>query len=90
MLIGERANEEVVKGIQELVSATSSVERVNEVLTMHVGPEYILVNLSVEFNDEIRTQQMEKVISSIDKEIKQNYSNVKRVFIEAESWNFTF
>ena len=57
---------------------------------MHAGSEFILVNLSVEFNDEIRTQQMEKVISSIDNQIKQSYPLVKRVFIEAESWKYTF
>ena len=90
LLIGESANEEVIQGIRKIVSTYSGVERVNEVLTMHVGPEFILVNLSVEFNDEIRTQQMEKVISSIDNQIKQGYPLVKRVFIEAESWKFTF
>ena len=90
LLIGESASEEVVKGIRNIVSEFSSVERVNEVLTMHMGPEYILVNLSVEFNDSIRTEQMESVISNIDKNIKQQFSHVKRVFIEAESWKFTF
>ncbi len=90
LLIGERANEEVVSGIRELVSKTSGVEKVNEVLTMHMGPEYILVNLSVEFNDEIQTQQLESVIAQIDQEIKQKFIRVKRVFIEAESWKFTF
>lgn len=90
LLIGESASEEVVIGIREMVSKFSGVERVNEVLTMHMGPEYILVNLSVEFNDAIRTEKMESVIANIDKDIKQQFKNVKRVFIEAESWKFTF
>lgn len=90
LLIGESASEEVVKGIRELVSKFPSVERVNEVLTMHMGPEYILVNLSVEFNGTIRTEEIESVIATIDKNIKQQFKNVKRVFIEAESWKFTF
>lgn len=90
LLIGESANDEVVQGIRKIVNDFSGVERVNEVLTMHLGPEYILVNLSVEFNDQIRTQQMETVISSIDNKIKDLFPRVKRVFIEAESWKFTF
>ena len=88
LLIGESANQDVVDGIGRVVNKYRGVERVNEVLTMHIGPEYILVNLSVEFNDEIRTGKMEDVISKIDREIKQKYKNVKRVFIEAESWSF--
>ncbi len=89
LLIGESASDEVVNGIREMVVGFTSVERVNEVLTMHMGPDYILVNLSVEFNDEIYTEQMESVIAHIDKNIKQSFVNVKRVFIEAESWKFT-
>ena len=53
-----------------MVTGFQGVEQVNEVLTMHMGPDYILVNLSVEFNDEIRTEQMEVVIAHIDKNIK--------------------
>ena len=90
LLIGESANEEVVEGIRDIVSNVACVERVNEVLTMHMGPEYILVNLSVEFNDSIRTEQMESVIAKIDSDIKRQFMYVKRVFIEAESWKFTF
>ena len=88
LLIGESANKPVVEGIRKVVKNYRSVERVNEVLTMHMGPEFILVNLSVEFNDDIRAEKMEGVIAKIDKEIKQKYKNVKRVFIEAESWAF--
>jgi len=89
LLIGESASDEVVNGIREMVVGFTGVERVNEVLTMHMGPDYILVNLSVEFNDEIHTEQMESVIAHIDKNIKQSFVNVKRVYIEAESWKFT-
>jgi len=55
LLIGEAAEPEIVNGVTKIVNKYSGVEHVNEVLTMHMGPEYILVNLSVEFNDDIRT-----------------------------------
>lgn len=89
LLIGESASDDVVDGIRKMVTEFTGVERVNEVLTMHMGPDYILVNLSVEFNDEIHTEKMESVVALIDKSIKQAFINVKRVFIEAESWKFT-
>jgi len=89
LLIGEAAEPEIINGVTKIANKYSGVEQVNEVLTMHMGPEYILVNLSVEFNDNIRAEKMEDVIASIDKEIKQNYKNIKRVFIEAESWNIS-
>ncbi|WP_455219370.1 cation diffusion facilitator family transporter, partial [Kaarinaea lacus] len=42
LLIGESANKRVVKSIRELVNKSNYVEHVNEILTMHMGPEYIL------------------------------------------------
>ncbi len=90
LLIGESADPIVVNGIRKIVNDYSGVEQVNEVLTMHMGPDYILVNLSVEFNDDIRAEKMEEVIAHIDKNIKQSFINVKRVFIEAESWKYTY
>lgn len=85
LLIGESANRQVVEGIRHLLNQTRGVQKVNEVLTMHMGPEYILVNLSVEFYDHFRTDKMEILISQIDREIKARYKHVKRVFIEAEA-----
>ncbi|MEM7402081.1 MAG: cation diffusion facilitator family transporter [Pseudomonadota bacterium] len=88
LLIGEAADPEVVSGIKKIVNKYSGVEEINEVLTMHMGPDYILVNLSVQFNDEIRTDKLEEVIAKIDREVKEKYKNIKRIFIEAESFSF--
>jgi divalent metal cation (Fe/Co/Zn/Cd) transporter len=50
-----------------------------------MGPEYILVNLSVDFVDNATTEQIEDVIDALDKKLKGRVPNVKRVFVEAES-----
>ncbi len=85
LLIGESATKPVVAGIRQLVSAQPDVERVNEVLTMHMGPDFILLNLSVDFNDAATTEKLEARIAHIDKQIKEAYPEVKRIFIEAET-----
>ncbi len=85
LLIGESANERVVNGIRRIAEAHGEVERVNEVLTLHMGPDFILVNLSLSFRDELPAAAMEVVIAKIDNELKEGFPNVKRVFIEAEA-----
>lgn len=85
LLIGERANREVVDGIRRLVRAQPQVRHVNEVLTMHMGPEFILVNISVDFEDSLRTGEMEEAVAHMDQQIKAYFSNVQRVFVEAEA-----
>jgi divalent metal cation (Fe/Co/Zn/Cd) transporter len=52
---------------------------------MHMGPEFILVNLSVDFKDGISSEQVEQVIANVDRTIKQAHPRVQRIFIEAES-----
>lgn len=85
LLIGERANVEVVNGIRELARAYSKIDHVNEVLTMHMGPEFILVNISVKFKDESTATEIENTVAQLDAAIKKTYENVRRVFVEAEA-----
>ena len=84
LLIGEAANLPVRRGISEIVQKANYVEHVNEILTMHMGPDYILVNISIDFVDDAVAEEIENTVSKMDKEIKQRYPNVKRIFIEAE------
>jgi len=84
LLIGESANRPVVEGIRELVAAQPVVRHVNEVLTMHMGPDFILVNLSVDFEDKTTADRIESVIGEMDRAIKERFPLVKRIFIEAE------
>lgn len=84
LLIGESANRPVVEGIRELVGAQPLVSHVNEVLTMHMGPDFILVNLSVDFEDKTTADRIETVIGEMDRAIKERFPLVKRIFIEAE------
>lgn len=86
LLIGEAANRPVVAGIREIAQGASEVERVNEILTMHMGPHYILVNLSVKFLPDTPAAELEQVIAALDRQIKQAYPQIKKVFVEAESW----
>lgn len=85
LLIGESASPEVVEGIRALAARHPEVEHVNEVLTMHLGPEDILVNLSLDFRDDVPAGRLETVIAAIDREIREAWPEVRRVFVEAEA-----
>lgn len=81
LLIGESADPKIVTGITSLATNYNFISGVNEVLTMHMGPNYILLNLSVNLKD---TSNVEKNISTLSSQIKKEYPLVKRVFVEAE------
>ena len=85
LLIGEGANPEDLAKIRDVVSQCDLITHVNEVATMHMGPEYILVNLSVDFSSEASSDDVESAVRRLDDQLKDTLPNVKRVFIEAEA-----
>jgi len=86
LLIGERARPDVVEDIRRICRDLDKVERVNEVLTMHMGPEYVLATLSLEFADQLTITELERTIEDLNQRIRAAHPEVKKVFIEAESW----
>ena len=84
LLIGESAETHIINDIRDIINANSLVECVNEVLTMHMGPDFILVNISVDFRDTSTAVEIETAIAGIDQRIKSTHPRVKRIFIEAE------
>jgi len=84
LLIGESAVPEMVEGVRALAGDVSEVEFVNEVLTLHMGPDFVLVNLSLDFRDSCTAEQVEDAIARLDRRIKLNWPLVKKVFVEAE------
>ena len=84
LLIGEGADKETTDGIRDLALSIDGIDHVNELLTLHMGPEFIVVNISVNFKDEFKTGKIEAVIQNLDQKIKEKFPFVKRVFVEAE------
>ena len=90
LLIGESANRSVISGIRDALATKPSIEHVNEVLTMHMGPDFVLANISVDFTDSITAAEVERDIGDIDRLVKQKFPEIKRVFIEAEKRGNTY
>lgn len=85
LLIGESANLSTIEGIKKIALSYSEIEHINETLTMHMGPDFILLNLSVDFANDVPAAKIKSVISLLDEKIKTNYPRVKRIFVEAEA-----
>lgn len=86
LLIGESADPELVDGITDLAASEAGIKTVNETLTMHLSPEDVLLNLSVDFEDGLSSEAVEEVVTRLEADIKGTYPEVRRVFIEVQSW----
>jgi len=86
LLCGEAANDQIVAGIEDIVKGETDVLYINEILTMHLGPHDILLNISLDFKDAMSSGNVETTISELETSIKSKFPEIKRVFIEAQSW----
>ena len=86
LLLGEATHPEVITDIRRLVADHPAVLTTNEILTMHMAPEDVLLNLSVDFADGITSADVEAAITGLERDIKAAHPEIKRVFIEAQSW----
>ncbi len=84
VLIGMAADPEVVAAIFQLARAEPGVLHVNEVLTQHLGPSDILVNLSIDMADDVSAGDVEGLVTRLDRALKQRNPDVTRVFIEIQ------
>ena len=90
LLIGESASREDQEKIRMAIGKIASVKRCGRLLTMHMGPHDILVNMDVEFADGLSTDEVEDAIDLIETQIKAAVPEVKRIYIEAEAIRMKF
>jgi cation diffusion facilitator family transporter len=82
LLIGESAKPETRQAIEEAVRSVPEVEGIRDLLTMHVGPDEILVNLDVCFKDGLDTDGVEEAIVRVENAIREKAPNVGKIFVE--------
>jgi cation diffusion facilitator family transporter len=82
LLLGESAGREVRAAIRAAVLSVPGVETIDRLLTMHLGPEEILVNMDLVVDPGLSEAQGEAVVSRVEQEIRLLVPQATRVFIE--------
>ena len=85
LLIGEGANAETVASIRIITSKDPAVAEVVKVLTLHFGPQEILLNLEIEFKEDLETGELAIAVERLETSIRKQHAEVKNIFIEAKS-----
>ena len=85
LLIGEGAKPETVANIRKITNEDPAVDKVIKVLTLHFGPQEILLNLEIKFVDNLSTEQLAIAVERLESAIISHHSEIKNIFIEAKS-----
>ncbi|MCP3902606.1 MAG: cation transporter [Planctomycetes bacterium] len=84
LLVGESAEPKTVRSIQSICAADADVEHADRPLTVHFGPDKILVNLDVKFRSVLTADEIEHAVDRLEQSIRDAHPDVARIYIEAE------
>jgi divalent metal cation (Fe/Co/Zn/Cd) transporter len=84
LLVGESADAESVRSIRELVESDPDVDHAGPPLTMHFGPEDVLLNLDVQFRTGLSTEALIEAVDRLERAIRAKHPEVRRIFLELE------
>jgi cation diffusion facilitator family transporter len=85
LLIGESATREAEEEAQKLAESTPGVTRVTQLLTMHLGPDFVVLAMKVAFDAALSVAAVEEVINEIERRIRGKQPEMKKIFIEPDS-----
>jgi cation diffusion facilitator family transporter len=85
LLVGESADPDVLQSIRRLAEADPAVVDVSRPLTMHFGPDQVLLNLDIEFRPDLSAAEITAAVDRLEAGIRKERPSIKRIFIEAES-----
>lgn len=81
LLIGEGASPLLVQSLRDTVAREPGVRSVESVLTTQLSPDQVIATLGLEFDEQLRVPELERLIGRIEKELHGKHPNLFRVFV---------
>jgi cation diffusion facilitator family transporter len=85
LLTGESASGTTVREIRRMAEAKRFVSGINELRTVHFGPQDILVTVSLDFEDGTPLEVVERTVSELEREVRGRFPGIKQIFIETQA-----
>ena len=85
LLIGERASQEVDDSLVALARQQPCVDDAGVALTVHLAPDQIVAALSLEFEDDLNTPEIEQSVEAIERRIRERHPEVVALFVKPQT-----
>ncbi|QYE35359.1 MULTISPECIES: cation diffusion facilitator family transporter [Sphingosinicellaceae] len=85
LLIGERADPALSTAVLRLAHETAGVDRANGVATIQLAPDQVVVTLSLEFDDALRTPEIEAAVIDLERRIRDHHPEVSAIFVKPQA-----
>jgi cation diffusion facilitator family transporter len=81
LLIGERARPELSEAIRDAAEREPGVLGVEGILTSQLGPDQVIATVGLEFDDKLRTPDIERIIGDLESKLRRKHPELFRVFV---------
>lgn len=85
LLIGEAASRSTRDAIRTMIAEEPAVDTLNELRTIHLGPENVLLNASIDYRDTTRLAEVEATVTRLEARIRETFPEIKHIFLEAQA-----
>ncbi len=85
LLVGEAAHPQVVAALRDICSRDAAVVGIGAALTMHLGPEHVLLNIEVEFASGSTVERIHAAIGRMEQEMSARFPEVTHIFVEVKA-----
>jgi divalent metal cation (Fe/Co/Zn/Cd) transporter len=85
LIIGEGTDPATLEDIRRLAKSDACVEDVKRSLTMHFGPNTVLLTMAIRFRKNLSALEIERAIDRLEANIRKHHASVKHIFIESDS-----
>lgn len=85
LLMGEAIDAATRAEVVRIAEQASGVVSVAQVLSLHLGPETVLLALKVRFAQNLELQEVERAINEIEASVRAKLPMMRRIFVEPDS-----
>jgi cation diffusion facilitator family transporter len=85
LLIGERAEPAITRAVASIAASEPGIAGTNGILALQLGPTQVVVALSIEFDDALRTPEIETAVAHLERRVRDRLPEVVAVFIKPET-----
>jgi cation diffusion facilitator family transporter len=85
LLIGESATPADRARVLELARDVDGVDGITQLLTLHLGPDVVLLAMKIAFRTTLNLEQIEDATNRLEARIRGAMPHMRKIFIEADS-----
>ena len=85
LLVGEGVDSSELRKLRVLLQSEAGVEEVRRIVTMHFGPQTVLLATELRFRPERSVQEIASIAATLKKKIREGRPEIKHIFIAIDS-----